>query len=483
MKSSNTESHDMLEYPFLTLSKYPPGFIRNIGGTVAARSVKLLERVPNPDEPETRDLWWTELRMEIRSHTKALGCNFVVGYSEVTSISDEICILSATGTAVVVNFNITDSSGKSIKNQKDGEDNEIDLNQSETKTYTNFNEEMSMLDENVAITSFSEKIKNSKGPVKVEYSNCSICHIPYQQMSIPYKTIIKKCTTCKEHRVPDIILATIEVPDSVRIIGRGCLLNAHVFRFKRDLRTEHSAKEISDSLPFLEYELHRQLINKLKVNCKNAIFGFKSNVIIGERVITLLATGTAVYIASLPAAVVPKIVAGNLFSNREKLGDIQKVLSETFDRNFEIFKSNFKFNLTEDSEIIDTFAASDTEDSDEEFSKMELSCGNKDACVLEIDDIEDMETIASLTESSPPDGFYVVNTQSVPGLTDSQLIRGLQMFTQVWRSKFTSNQCNISFAKHFQRILQGIFYKLRRMIPCAICNLQFKLVFPEMVNM
>lgn len=78
---------DMLEYPFLTMTKYPTGFILHLGATVAARSVKLLERVPNPDEPEVRDSWWTELRMEIRSHARSLGCNVVLGYAETTTIS------------------------------------------------------------------------------------------------------------------------------------------------------------------------------------------------------------------------------------------------------------------------------------------------------------------------------------------------------------------------------------------------------------
>lgn len=38
------------------------------------------------DEPETRDAWWEEIRQEIKSHAKALGCHAVVGYSESTSI-------------------------------------------------------------------------------------------------------------------------------------------------------------------------------------------------------------------------------------------------------------------------------------------------------------------------------------------------------------------------------------------------------------
>ena len=65
-------------------------------------SVKLLERISNLDEPESRDAWWTEIRMEIRSHARAMGCNVVLGYSEQTSICDDVCVLSAAGTAAVI---------------------------------------------------------------------------------------------------------------------------------------------------------------------------------------------------------------------------------------------------------------------------------------------------------------------------------------------------------------------------------------------
>lgn len=56
------------------------------GGTVSARSVKLLDRTHTPEELETRDNWWTQLRMEIRSHARALACNVVLGYEEFTTI-------------------------------------------------------------------------------------------------------------------------------------------------------------------------------------------------------------------------------------------------------------------------------------------------------------------------------------------------------------------------------------------------------------
>ena len=53
---------------------------------MTARSVKLLERVPNPNEPETRDSWWNEIRTEVRSHARSLGCNVILGYVEQTTI-------------------------------------------------------------------------------------------------------------------------------------------------------------------------------------------------------------------------------------------------------------------------------------------------------------------------------------------------------------------------------------------------------------
>ena len=136
------------EYPFFTVKSFPPGFIVHLGGVVSARSVKLLDKIHNPgrwlrarvtngcclfvndillrlcqcwhkklpicllvsDEPETRDVWWAELRTEIRSHMRAMGCHAVVGYSEQTSIRDELIILSAIGTATVVNLNFSLSS-------------------------------------------------------------------------------------------------------------------------------------------------------------------------------------------------------------------------------------------------------------------------------------------------------------------------------------------------------------------------------------
>lgn len=106
----------------------------------------------------------------------------------------------------------------------------------------------------------------------------------------------------RKGKVPDVLIATIEPPTGMLVSGRGCLIQARLCRPKRaESRGDQQAKEISDGilynanliviyrryvtflfilvmvkgLPFLEYELHRQLINKLRTKGMNAIFHLK----------------------------------------------------------------------------------------------------------------------------------------------------------------------------------------------------------------
>lgn len=276
--------------------------------------------------------------------------------------------------------------------------------------------------------------------------------------------------------MPEILLATIELPDEIQTTGRGCLIQAHVIRYKRDLKGESNAKEISDGLPFLEYELHRQLICKLKVKGMNAIFGLKTTLAVGERIMSLIATGTAVYIAALPPPTPPKIVAGNSWTDLEKLNDLQKSVNEAMEKNRELFQLKI-FHEGENGNR--NGGQSDHDDSDDEVAELDLNFGNHETTILEVDDVQDLEVISLLTESGPPDGFHVVNIQYVPGMQDLDLIKHLQMFTQVWRAKVPPNQPNSNFSKHFQRLLQTIYFKLRTMIPCAIAGLRFLVSIPE----
>ncbi|KAL1381464.1 hypothetical protein pipiens_013434 [Culex pipiens pipiens] len=93
----------------------------------------------------------------------------VLGYSETTTISEDVCVLSAIGTAAVINLQQTDT----IPSSSDGQD---------------FDKE------------------------------------PLVNMM--------KCAICRNGNVPDVLLCTIEIPDGLQVNGRGILIQAHACRSK-----------------------------------------------------------------------------------------------------------------------------------------------------------------------------------------------------------------------------------------------------------
>lgn len=445
------ENFDMLEYPFLTLFRFPYGCIKYLGGAVSARSVKRLETITNVEEPESRDTWWSELRMEIRSHSRMLNCNAVLGYSEDASISDDICVLSAYGTAAVIDLQCSEEleennvSTNKVKDQLNNSD-EKEQNNSQTG--------------NVRLFESPEHYVNSS------VTSCSITHVMYDSNNIPLKANTTKCAVCGSAKVPEVLISTIESPDNVPFSGRGCLIDSYVCRPLREQKGEALAKEISDALPFLEYELHRVLINKLKVKGMNAIFGLKFDISIGEKCITCLATGTAAYLFPLPAPIVPKLVSSHV-DLEKKLSSLQKHLNEITKKNKQFYR--IKENLQNIRNVSDV-------ETEEQLHSLDLSFGQKDTCILEIGDEEDEELLKKFMEDEVPDGIYIVNTETIPGLVDQDIASNIQLFTQFYRVKFHPTS---GIDKYFRRLLQGIYFKLRRMVPCAICKLQFRVSIPD----
>ena len=234
---------EILEHPFLTLRVFPEGFIQRLGGLVCCRSVKLLDGdLQDNKHKALREAWWQEIRHEIRTHAMTLGCNLVVGYSEDTSIFEDIVVLSANGTAVTARLN-----PESLLSTMFG------------PLYTKSNGK-----------SAQHGYGNANGAEDSSNSTCSMLHIPLHSsdFTLPFTWSKKNCHFCgaKNAFVPDVMFTTIEPPvDQLLMIGRGCVLQAKVIRLKKDLKGENNGKEISDALPFIEYEIHRQLINKLKV--------------------------------------------------------------------------------------------------------------------------------------------------------------------------------------------------------------------------
>lgn len=437
------------------MTQFPPSFIIHLGGVVAAQSVKLLGRVNNPEELESRDAWWKEIRMEIRSHARALGCNVVLGYSESTSICDDVCILSATGTAAVV-----------CMYHAEGE---------------NFRKEFSALmpdkkdlgDEKTFTTGTRTK-HLSDGD---EHGNaCKLCHIPYSEASIPFAVLLSRCAICRKSKVPDILFTTISPPPLLPISGRGSLIQARVCKAKKEGKGEVNAKEISDSLPFLQYELHRQLLNKLKMKGMNGLFELRIQISVSAKMIIAVATATAVFLTALPPQQLPRVSSGTV-PDDAKLQALKKQITETMKKNCEFYNI---LHLTTGHQSSDSVKSEFEDESDEdELPELDLNAGNKDACILEMDDSEDADIISFLVDANPPDGFEVVNTERIPGFDTA--VRNLQMFTRIFRTKFSSgsNLTCRQLTQYCENALQSLFFKLRKMIPCSLCKLQFRVELPE----
>ncbi|KAJ3365269.1 hypothetical protein GGF32_009774 [Allomyces javanicus] len=227
----------------LTLTAFPGHALVHVGGIVTAKSVKLL----GDEETEaTRDGWWQELREEVKQHAKALRCAYVVGYTETTTVHNDLMVLSATGTAA-----------------------------------------------------------------NLDWSNrvaCRAAHVPYPRAPTPFPMGFALCQACKRKQVPQVWLTTVDPPAGLDV-EVGVLVEAYVCRPKKRKDGETNAATVSDAIPFTEYDLHRQLLVRLKQLGMNAIFGLKMQLSIGDEFLVAVATGTAFLVPYLPAPARPGIAS------------------------------------------------------------------------------------------------------------------------------------------------------------------------------
>ncbi|XP_054024130.1 C2 domain-containing protein 5 isoform X15 [Dryobates pubescens] len=447
LRQQTQSALEQREFPFFTLTTFPPGFLVHVGGVVSARSVKLLDRIHNPDEPETRDAWWAEIRQEIKSHAKALGCHAVVGYSESTSICEEVCILSASGTAAVLNPRF--------------------------------------LQDGIVEGCLEQRIEEASPP------GCGFCHIPYDELNMPFPAHLTYCYNCRKQKVPDVLFTTIDLPVEAIVIGKGCLIQARLCRLKKKAQAEANATSISNLLPFMEYEVHTQLMNKLKLRGMNALFGLRIQITVGENMLMGLASATGVYLAALPTPGGIQIAGKtpNDGTYEQHISHMQKKINDTIAKNKELYEINPP-ELPE--EIIGSpipeprqrsrLLRSQSESSDE-VTELDLSHGKKDAFVLEIDDTDAMEDVHSLlTDVPPPAGFYSCNTEIMPGINN--WTPEIQMFTAVRVSRLSNvNLTNQTLNKNFndlcENLLKSLYFKLRSMVPCCLCHVNFTVALPE----
>jgi hypothetical protein len=131
---------------------------------------------------------------------------------------------------------------------------------------------------------------------------CSYCHVPYHHRIAPFTNMkLVPCLLCGKKWVAEVLLATCEPPARLPIRGAGVFIQARVCRTRPPANGESDALAVSEALPFLEYELARQLMLKMKVLGRNAAFSLKSEVDVGRQLIVSTVTATAVYCTAMPA--------------------------------------------------------------------------------------------------------------------------------------------------------------------------------------
>lgn len=57
-------------------------------------------------------------------------------------------------------------------------------------------------------------------------ASCGFCHIPYDELNMPFPAHLTYCYNCRKQKVPDVLFTTIDLPAEAAVIGKGCLIQA-----------------------------------------------------------------------------------------------------------------------------------------------------------------------------------------------------------------------------------------------------------------
>ncbi|KAJ3288689.1 hypothetical protein HDU79_004648 [Rhizoclosmatium sp. JEL0117] len=538
------------QYP-VTLTTFPPNTLLGLGGLVCATSVKILDN--STDNKESRDIWWQELRDEIKSHARSLGCPLIVGYTEQMTVCEELVVCYCYGTAAVVDLNafggvvpagtlaampvggaatfsksrVASSSG-SMDNiglvGYTGASNRIgtsgtydDMDLPIPSTPAMVGRSSGIMSFNQSTAAFMEKLKKKRKKKRMN-PGCQACHITVSRAdSYQNNTTYTRCGVCKKKFVPEILLSTIEPPAELETIGKSVMIEAHVCRIKKS-RGESHAVIVSESMPFAQYDIHRQLLFKLRIHGLNAIFGLKIQYSIGESLMTAVATGTAVYLKALPPPAPLKLLRTlevEDAEDRQLVEDQRRIMEQS-----ELNRRQIEAALAQDLEIqqraaIAAMAASmesfggrksglndvrETEgvpqhrdsgvsneeaesdsDSDDSVSsdsdaEYEVAARGQRNVVVQIDDEHD-EDLVLMMDAQFRDGFQIKNIESAikSEATDTSNLYTVQSISMVRQGfiPLSSHHPNRQLAKLFQDLYQELQFQFSYVNPCVIVGVDY----------
>lgn len=179
---------------------------------------------------------------------------------------------------------------------------------------------------------------------------CTSMHVPYNHRQGPFNFMrLVPCLCCERKWVPECLLSTMEPTAFLPIRGKGTFLEARVCKYRKSAIGETDAVRISELLPFIEYDLQRQVTLKLKLLGMNAAFGYSSNIQIGNTFAVATVTCTAMYVEALPPPPAlqihrPMRLANNNDTEVQRLYKIQNDVNEVYTINKQILIENVREN-------------------------------------------------------------------------------------------------------------------------------------------
>eukprot|EP00057_Strongylocentrotus_purpuratus_P014030 XP_011668504.1 PREDICTED: C2 domain-containing protein 5 [Strongylocentrotus purpuratus] len=391
---------DMLEYPFFTMASFPHGFLVHLGGMVSTRSVKLLDRIHNPGEYSTREAQWLSGRAVVSSTRSSPWRLFLMVSWYILVVW---CLLDQSN--YLTGYTIQGPVGATDKRLQAFQERLDNITAKNKETY-------GLLDLQVKGMNclFGLKVQVTVGETllvgtavtaivnleAVQQAALMQQHSPVLTMSLDRTEFLKEQQRSK---VPDVLFTTIEPPPYLSYTGHGCSIQARVCRSKKKMQGEANAALISDALPFMEYELHRQMMNKLKVKGMNCLFGLKVQVTVGETLLVGTATATGVFLSALPPPSALRLSRqGPVGATDKRLQAFQERLDNITAKNKETYGL-----LDLQESIVEVDGLQQNHPSEESVDPL-LASGHRETFVIEIDDIEDTESVIELFDQALPQG-------------------------------------------------------------------------------
>eukprot|EP00761_Pharyngomonas_kirbyi_P012348 gb/GECH01012375.1/.p1 GENE.gb/GECH01012375.1/~~gb/GECH01012375.1/.p1 ORF type:complete len:1018 (+),score=197.21 gb/GECH01012375.1/:1-3054(+) len=469
----------LTEITLCTIKAFPSHAINRLGCVVTARSVKMVGDARRDSLTNQRDQWWNELRDEVRSHARALRCSHVIAYQETMEVKNDMAILTASGTAAVLRPGPWNH----------GEDTAP----GSTSTPTQPNAHTPMTSALLG----NSMHPSSETPVRTR-KRCSVCHIPFSRWSSPFSMRLVPCELCHRRYVPEILLSSAEMPPELPTVSHAQLIEARVCRTKRKGQGEVHAQNVSELLPFVEYDVHRQLVFKLRIYGMNAAFGLRHNIVIGENYIISTATATAVFCASLPPPPVLQLERSLrvVDAEDEQMLELQSKIQEVAAYNQrtmnnyrammqeEIEDDDHLIDLSSQSTSVDTLSDNGDSNSDDSDSSSSSSCKSdsedeaQTTFVMDVNDDQDEDFMAVLLDVQPPSGVTLQNITSCVAGNDpvGSTVESITL-QRHYRIEAPSTKLNQHLTAMFNDLYTSLAFKIRRHVPCVVSGLRVHATF------